>query len=72
MHVNFLGGTEEKRPLGRSRHKEDDNIKMDQMIIEWGRLYYVYLALEWDRWQSSVTTVVKFCIQSNAGNFQTS
>ena len=28
-------GNEEKRPLGRPRHREDDNIKMDQMVIEW-------------------------------------
>lgn len=42
----LAGGTEEKRPLGRPRNREDDNIKINQTIIEWGRLYYVYLALE--------------------------
>jgi len=39
MHVSCgARGTEEKRPHERPRHREDDNIKMDQMIIEYGAI----------------------------------
>jgi hypothetical protein len=47
MHVRFFGGrgTEEKRPLGRPRHRQGDNIKIDQMIIECPPRRYPYFDL---------------------------
>jgi len=30
-------GAKEKRPLGRPRHRWDDNIKMDLQDVVWGR-----------------------------------
>ena len=39
------------------------------MIIEWERLYYVYLSLKWDRWQVFVIKVMKFCVLSDAEKF---
>ena len=70
MRVRFFGGGDwRKEPLGRTRRRGDDNIKMDQMIIEWERLYYVYLSLKWDRWQVFVIKVMKFCVLSDAEKF---
>jgi hypothetical protein len=32
----FVGKPEEKRPLGRLRHRREDNIKMDLQEVGWG------------------------------------
>jgi hypothetical protein len=32
----LIGKTEERRPLGRQRHKCEDNIKMDLREVGWG------------------------------------
>jgi len=32
----FVGKPEGKRPLGRPRHRWEDNIKMDLQEMEWG------------------------------------
>ena len=32
----FVGKLEGKRPLGRPRHKWEDNIKIDLQEVEWG------------------------------------
>ena len=32
----LVGKPEEKRPLGRPRHRWEDNIKMDRQEVGWG------------------------------------
>jgi hypothetical protein len=33
----LVGKSEERRPLGRPRHRWEDNIKMDLREVGWGR-----------------------------------
>jgi hypothetical protein len=40
----FAGKPEEKRPLGRSRHRWMDNNKMDLREIGWGIMDWINLA----------------------------
>jgi len=35
-NVVLVGKPEGKRPLGRPRHRWDDNIKMDLQKVRWG------------------------------------
>jgi hypothetical protein len=44
----LVGLAEGKRPLGRSRHRWEDNIKMDIREIGWGGIDWVDLAQDVD------------------------
>jgi hypothetical protein len=52
-----VGKPEGKRPLGRPRHRWEDNIKMDLQEVVWKR-DCINLAQEWDRWQAFVNVVM--------------
>jgi hypothetical protein len=43
---------EEKRPLGRPRRTWVDNIKMDLLEIGWGRVDWIGLAQDRDKWRA--------------------
>jgi len=52
-----VGKPEGKRPLGRLRHRQEDNIKMD--LRKWyGSMDCIDLAQEKDRWQTFVNVVM--------------
>jgi hypothetical protein len=53
-----VGKQEGKRPLGRPRHRWEDNIKMDLREIRWGGMDWIDLALERDHWRALVNTVM--------------
>jgi hypothetical protein len=44
-----VGTPEEKTPLGRHRHKWDDNIKVDLRKIGWGGMDWICLAQDRNR-----------------------
>jgi hypothetical protein len=44
------------RPLGRPRHRWEDNIKMDLREVGWGMIS-IDLAQDRDKWQAFVITV---------------
>jgi hypothetical protein len=50
----LLGKPEGKRPLGRSRHRWGDNIKMDLQEVRCGGMDWIELAHDRDRWQALV------------------
>ena len=54
------GKPEEKRPLGRPRHRWEDNIKMDLQEVGGGRGDRMELAQDRDRWRALVGTVRDF------------
>ena len=55
-----MGKPEGKRPLGRPRHRREDNIKMDLQEVEGSRGDWMELAQDRDRWQALVGTVGNF------------
>jgi hypothetical protein len=58
MYRVLVGKPEGKRPLGRPRHRWEDNIMMDFQEVGCGVMDWIGLAQDRDRW--------------NAGNFLTS
>jgi hypothetical protein len=49
---------EGRRPLGRFRHRWEDNIKMDLRELEWGVTYWISLAQDMERWRALVSAVM--------------
>jgi hypothetical protein len=56
----LVGKPEEKRPLGRPRHRWEDNIKMDLQEVGGGHGDWMELAQNRDRWRALVGTVRDF------------
>ena len=56
----LVGKPEGKRPLGRPRHRWEDNIQMDLQEVGCGDMDWIELAQDKDRWQALVTTVMNF------------
>jgi hypothetical protein len=54
----LVGKPERKRPLGRHRHRWDDNIKMDLQEVGCGGMDWIELAHERDRWRALVNAVM--------------
>jgi hypothetical protein len=44
-----VGKPEGKRPVGRPRHRREDNIKMDLREIGWGGMDWIDLARDRDQ-----------------------
>jgi hypothetical protein len=59
----LVGRLEGRRPLGRPRHRWEDNIKMDLQEVECGGMDWIDMADDRDRWQALVNaecTVLEF------------
>jgi hypothetical protein len=56
----LVGKPEGKRPLGRPRHRWEDNIKTDLQEGRGGRGDWMELAQNWDRWRALVGMVRDF------------
>jgi hypothetical protein len=54
----LVGKPEGKRPLGRSRRKRDDKIRMDIREIGWEDVDWIHLAQDRDQWWAVVNTVM--------------
>ena len=57
VHRVLVGKPEGKRPLGRLRHRWEDNIKMDLWEVG-GSGDWMELAQDRDRWRALVNTVM--------------
>ena len=68
----LMGKPEGKRPLGRSRRRWEDNIRMDLQEVGLGYEDWIGLAQDRDRWRALVSEVRNFRVPYNAGNFLTS
>jgi hypothetical protein len=55
---NGEGRPEGKRPLGRSRHRWEDNIKMDLRETGINGVNWIQLAQDRVQWQACVNTVM--------------
>jgi hypothetical protein len=54
----LVGKPEGKRPLGRPRHRWEDNIKMYLREIGWGSMDWIDVAQGRDQWRSHVNTAM--------------
>jgi hypothetical protein len=54
----LVGKPEGRRPLGRPRHKWEDNIGMDLREIGFGDVDWIHLAQDRDKWRALVNTVM--------------
>jgi hypothetical protein len=46
----LMGRSEQKRPLGMTEHRWEDNIKMDLQGYRWAGMDWTYLADDRARW----------------------
>jgi hypothetical protein len=53
-----VGKPEGRKPLGRTRHRWEDNIKIDSLKVEWGSMDWIDLAQDRDRWRAVVNAVM--------------
>jgi len=58
----LVGKPEGKRPLGRSRHRWEDNVKMDLQEVGCGGTDWIELAQDRDRWRALVNVVTNLWV----------
>jgi hypothetical protein len=77
-HVSFMGDgegayrvfvkrPEGKKPLGRPRHRWEENIKMNLMEVGWGGMDWIALAEDRDGCQELVNAVMNLRVPQNVG-----
>jgi hypothetical protein len=57
-----VGKPEGKRPLGRSRRRWVDNIKIDVREIGWDGVDWISLAQDRDQWMDPANTMMKILV----------
>ena len=62
VYRSLFGKPEGKRPLGRSKHRWEDNIKMDLQEVGGAGMDWIRLAQERDRWQVVVNVVINLWV----------
>ena len=68
----FGGESERKTPLGRPRHRWEDNIKKDLQAVGCLGMVWIELAQDRDRWRALVNAVMNLRVPLNEENFFTS
>jgi hypothetical protein len=58
----LVGRPERKRPLGRPRHRWEDNIKMDLREMGINEANWIWLAQDRVQWQAFVSTVMNLWV----------
>jgi hypothetical protein len=61
-YIVLVGEPDGKRPLGRCRHRWEDNIKTDFREIGWGGKDWIHLAQERNLWLALVNSVINLLV----------
>ena len=61
-HRVLVGKPEGNRPFGRPRRRWEDNVKLDPQELVCGRMDWVELAQDRDRWRALVNAAMKFLV----------
>jgi hypothetical protein len=67
-HKAFIGKPERKRPLGTSRRKWENNIKIYLSEIGWSGMDCIQLTQGKDRWRAFLNTIIKLRLDKILGN----
>jgi len=67
-----VGKPEGNRPLGRPRHRWEDNIETDLLEVGCEGMDWIDLAQDRDSWRALVNAVISIRIPYNLGNLLTS
>ena len=67
VHRVLVGKPEGKRPLGRPRHRWEDNIEMDLQEVEGGCGDWKELSQDRDRWRALVNRVMNLRVPKMRG-----
>jgi hypothetical protein len=54
----LVGRPDGRRPLGRPRHRWEDNIKMNLQEVRLGDMDWIYMVQDRDRWPAVVSAVM--------------
>jgi hypothetical protein len=63
MYRVLVGKPEGKRPLGRCRHRWENNIRMDLQEVGCGGMDWIGLAQDRDRWWTLLNAVMNLRVQ---------
>jgi hypothetical protein len=55
----LVGNYEGKRPLGRSRRRWQDDVKMDLQLVVWRVMNWIDVGQDRDRWRALVNAVMR-------------
>ena len=67
VYRNLVGKPEGKSPLGRPRHRWEDNIKMDLQEVGCGGMAWIERAEDRDRWRMVVNAVMNLRVPQIRG-----
>jgi hypothetical protein len=67
----LVGKPEKKKPLGRPRHRWEDNIRIDIRGKVLEGVDWIHLAEDRDQWCALVNSVMNLEVPLKAGNFLT-
>ena len=62
MYGVLVGKPKERRPLGRTRRRWEDNIKMELQEVGCGGMDWIELAQDRDRWRALVNAVMNILV----------
>ena len=62
VHRVLVGRPEGKRPLGRRRHRWEDNMKMDLQKVRVGGMDRIKLDQDRDRWRALVNAAMNLWV----------
>jgi hypothetical protein len=63
VHRILVGKLEEKRPVGRPRHRWEDNIRINLQAVRCGGMDWIGLTQDRDRWRALVNAVMNLRVQ---------